>query len=377
MEDFNVENILGAAEIDSLFEDDREQETPKEESNENDDKETTENLVDENTLFTDSESVGSEEDIEDKEDTPSPGEGTSPNNFYSSIAQALREEGIFPDLNDEDMSKVKTPEDLSAAIKEQVNAMLDEKQRRIDEALNAGVDNSEIRAYEQTLNYLDSISDEIISDESDKGEALRRNLIYRDFINRGYSEARAKREVEKSFNAGSDVDDAKEALASNKEFFKSEYDRIIQDAKQASIELEKARKVQAEELKKSILEDKIIGDLTIDKTTRQKVFDNISKPTYKDPETGQVYTALQKYQKDNPNEFLKNVGILYTLTNGFKNLDGLVRTKVNKEVKKGFKELERTINNTSRTSDGTLKFFSGVGEDPNSFLGKKGWELDV
>jgi hypothetical protein len=70
------------------------------------------------------------------------------------------------------------------------------------------------------------------------------------------------------------------------------------------------------------------------------------------------------------------VGLLFTLTDGFKNLDGLVKGKVNKEVKRGLRELENTLNNTSRTSDGNLKFVSGVDEDPESFIGK-GWSLDV
>ena len=52
------------------------------------------------------------------------------------------------------------------------------------------------------------------------------------------------------------------------------------------------------------------------------------------------------------------------------------KSKVRKEVKKGLRELENTLNNTSRTSDGNLKFISGVNEDPESFIGK-GWNLDV
>lgn len=64
------------------------------------------------------------------------------------------------------------------------------------------------------------------------------------------------------------------------------------------------------------------------------------------------------------------------MTDGFKNLDGLVKGKVKREVKKGLRELENTINNTARTSDGSLKYVSGVDEDPESFIGK-GWKLDV
>ena len=44
---------------------------------------------------------------------------------------------------------------------------------------------------------------------------------------------------------------------------------------------------------------------------------------------------------------------------------------VKKEVKKGFKELEHTNNSTSRNSDGSLNFVSGVSSDPESYSGTK------
>ena len=340
--------------------------------------ETTE-VVDVDNLFTDTpESVGSgKENTEEKEDTTPKGDGTSPKNFYSSIAKALKEEGIFPDLDDEGLSKVKDPEDFRDLIDQQIKAGLDERQRRIDEALNAGVEPTEIRKYENTINFLDSIKEENISDEGDKGEKLRKDLIYQDFINRGYSKERAAREVQKSFNAGTDIDDAKEALKSNIDFFKDKYDELVNEAKSEAEQEEKERKEQAEKLKSSILNDKdVFGDLSIDKSTRQKIYDNIAKPVYKDPETGEYFTAIQKYEMENRTDFLKNIGLLFTLTDGFKNLDGLVKGKVKKEVKKGLRELEHTLNNTARTSDGNLKFVSGVDEDPESFIGK-GWNLDV
>lgn len=386
-EELSLDNILGAEEIENLFvEDEDTQDTPpangeppkKEEEPDNDKEETTE-VVDVDNLFTDiPESVGSgKENTEEKEDTTSKGDGTSPKNFYSSIAKALKEEGIFPDLDDEGLSKVKDPEDFRDLIDQQIKAGLDERQKRIDEALNAGVEPTEIRKYENTINFLDSIKEENISDEGDKGEKLRKDLIYQDFINRGYSKERAAREVQKSFNAGTDIDDAKEALKSNIDFFKDKYDELVNEAKSEAEQEEKERKEQAEKLKSSILNDKdVFGDLSIDKSTRQKIYDNIAKPVYKDPETGEYFTAIQKYEMENRTDFLKNIGLLFTLTDGFKNLDGLVKGKVKKEVKKGLRELEHTLNNTARTSDGNLKFVSGVDEDPESFIGK-GWNLDV
>ena len=386
-EELSLDNILGAEEIENLFvEDDETQDTPptngeppKEEEEPNKDKEETTEVVDVDNLFTDTpESVGSgKENTEEKEDTTPKGNGTSPKNFYSSIAKALKEEGIFPDLEDESLTKVKDPEDFRDLIDQQIKAGLDERHKRIDEALNAGVEPTEIRKYENTINFLDSIKEENISDEGDKGEKLRKDLIYQDFINRGYSKERAAREVQKSFNAGTDIDDAKEALKSNIDFFRDKYDELVNDAKSETEQEERERKEQAEKLKSSILNDKeVFGDLSVDKSTRQKIYDNIAKPVYKDPETGEYFTAIQKYEMENRTDFLKNIGLLFTLTDGFKNLDGLVKGKVKKEVKKGLRELEHTLNNTARTSDGNLKFVSGVDEDPESFIGK-GWNLDV
>lgn len=381
MEELDLSNILSPEEMDNLFDEEgsETQETPpdpKEDDKKN--KETTEVQVDAEDLF-ESESVGSgKEDKQGKEDTTPDRSGTSPKtNFYSSIASALKEDGIFQNLDDDKAKEIKDAESFAQAIRDEVSAQFDERQKRIDEALNVGIEPSEVQKYERTLNYLDSIKDENISDESEQGEQLRRQLIYNDFINRGYSKERAQREVKKSFDAGTDIEDAKESLKSNKEFFKNSYDSIVEEAKKAEEEEIQERKKDAETLKKNILEEeKVFGELQIDKATRQKVFDNISKPVYKDSETGELFTALQKYEMDNRLDFLKNVGLIYTLTDGFKNLDGLIKGKVKKEVRKGLRELETTINNTARTTDGNLKFATGVDEDPESYVGK-GWHLDV
>ena len=385
-EELSMDNILSADEIEGLFEDQEIQDTQPEENEENTDEnqENNNEETEETTEVTTEdvsekpEGVGSEDNIEEQEDTTSNKSGSSPkNNFYSSIAKAFAEEGIFPDLDDESASKIKTPEEFRDLIEDRIKSELDERQKRVDEALNAGVEPSDIRKYENTISYLDSIKDETITSENEEGEKLRKQLIYQDFVNRGYSQERATREVKKSFDAGTDIEDAKEALKSNLEFFQGQYDNLIEEAKAEEEKEIKQRKEQAEKLKKSILEDKeVFGELSIDKKTRQKIFDNISKPVYKDPNTGQIFTALQKYEMENRTDFLKNVSLVFTLTDGFKNLDGLVKGKVKKEVKKGIRELENVLNNTARTSDGNLRFVSNVEDDPESFIGQ-GWTLDV
>lgn len=382
MEELSLDNILTGSEIENLFVDeetqesapedvDKEKEDKPEEGKEKKEKETTE--VNVNSLFTEPESVGSE-DVEEKEDTSPDKDSTSPK-FYSSIAKAFAEEGIFPDLDEDTISKVETPEDLRKLVDEQIKASLDEKQKRIDEALNAGVEPDTIRQYEGALNYLDSLTDDTITAETEEGEKLRKQLIYQDFINRGYSKERASREVQKSLNGGTDVDDAKEALKSNKEYFKSKYDEVVEDAKKEEEAEVAKRKELASQLKNSILTDKkVFGEIEVDKATRQRIYDNIAKPVYKDPDTGEMLTAIQRYEIEHRTEFLKNLGLIFTLTDGFKTLDGLVKGKVRKEVKKGFRELENTLNNTARTSDGNLNYASGV--DSESFIGK-GWTIDA
>ena len=384
MGELSFENIMSGDEIDNLFVDsDEEIVTPETDvTEEKKDKEnivTTEVNVD--TLFTDkpeSVSSGTEENQEVEKDTSTLSkEGSSPKNFYSSIAKALQEEGIFPDLDDDTTSKISTPEDFAEIVEKTIQSKFDARQKRIDDALNYGVEVTEIKRYENTIQYLDTIKDDVLTDEGDKGEQLRKQLIFQDFVNRGYSQERAQREVTKSLNAGTDIEDAKEALKSNRDFFESQYNIMIEEAKKEEQKLVETRKEEANKLKKSLLEDtKSFGEIQLDKVTRQKIFDNIAKPVYKDPETGELYTAIQKYEMDNRTEFMKNLGLLFTLTDGFKSLDKLVKGKVTKEVKKGLRELENTLNNTSRSSDGNLKFVSGVEEDPEAFIGK-GWDLDI
>lgn len=372
--------------VENLFSDDGgEEETqvtppaPKEKEDKENEKTTEEEEINPDDLFDNPESVGSGKDNqEEEEDTQSEKDkGTSPKtNFYSSIASALKEEGIFPDLDDDTLNGIKTPEDFAEAVEKTVQARLDERQKRIDAALQADVEPDEVRRYEQTLANLDAIKEEYITDETEKGERLRKNLIYQDFRNRGYSEARAKREVEKSFNAGTDIEDAKEALESNREYFSTQYQDLIKEAQEEAKEEQRKIKEEAAQLKKSMLEDKeVFTGITLDKTTRQKAFENITKPVFK-TEDGEYLTAIQKYEMDNPVEFRKYLSVLFTMTDGFKNIDGLVKGKVKKEVKQSLRELEHKLSSTARNSTGNPRYVGGVEEDTESYIGK-GWDLDV
>ena len=377
----DLNNILTGDEVDTLFDkytgDDDNTTESQENQNKPDDEsveskeqdDTTEVNIDD--IFA-PESVGSDEDKQgDKEDTDSSETGTSPN-FYSSIAKALKDEGIFPDLDDDD--EVKDADDFKDLIQKRIDDGLNEAQKRINEALGSGMEPNRIRLYEETLNSLQNTTEEMISAEDEQGENIRKQLIYQDFINRGYSQQRADKEVNKSINAGTDIDDALEALESNKQFFKEQYDKEMQGLKDKQKAYEDQVKKEMDSVTKSIMNDsKIFGDVQIDKRTRQKIVDNLFKLSETDKETGQKVTSIQKYQKENKEEFFKNLGIIFTLTNGFKDLSGLLKGKVKKEVNKGLRELEHTLRgNSSKPFEGNLKLMN---ESPETSF--RGWDLDL
>lgn len=366
-----------------LFNDDGQQQTPPAEGEDEGNKDkgnkntAEEEEIDVDSLFQNPESVGSGEEHNGEGEDTTPDEGKTSPNFFSSNAKALAEEGIFPDLDEEEINNIKTGSDLVEAIRKQMKAGLDEMQKRVTDALEAGVETPVIKQYEGVLKQLNDMTDEEISAEGDEGEILRKKLIFQDYLNRGFSKERAEREVNKAIQNGTDIDDAKEALKSNKQFFQDAYNKILQDARDSKKKEEEEDRQKAEKLKESLLnpKTKFFDELELDKSTRQKVLDNISKPIYKDPKTGDVFTAVQKYELEHGEDFLVKVGLLYTLTDGFKSLDGLVKGKVNKEMKKGYSALESKINNTARDNEGNLRYSSGV-DDSEDYLGK-GIRLDI
>lgn len=380
MEVLNEDNIISDLDIENLFidSDSKEPEEDKAKSQDNkatespkkDTKSTEDSFLnnDEDFNFEDSESVGSEDESQESTNSVS-----TSKNFFSSLANSLKQEGILPDLSDEDLKNIKESKDITKLFDSYIASKMDEKQKRIDDALNLGVDASDIKKYENAIAYIDSITDDKISNEGQEGENLRKQLIYQDFMNRGYTKERAIKEVQKSFNAGTDIEDAKDALTSNRDYYKEGYEDLIEEAREAKKKVQEDIAQRTEAFKKNVLEsDKVFGDIVIDTATKKAALDAVLKPQYKDSK-GNMITAVQKYQQEHSDEFLKNIGIIYALTNGFTDLNKIVQSKVKTATKNAYRELENKINNSRRNSDGNLVFTSGVSDTESSL----NWKLDV
>lgn len=326
-------------------------------------------LFDNNTTTV--ESVAKEE--KSKENTSSVKEekekdNTPDNNFYSSIASALMGDGVLSlTLSDEELGNIKTPEDFTELITKEINNRFDESQRRLKEALDLGINPKEIKSYEDTINNLQNLRNQDFSGDDEQSINLRKQLIFRDFINKGFSEEKAIRYTERSISTGNDIEDAKEALESNIEYFEALKNSKYEEAKQ-SIEKEKERKAnEINALHKKFKDNKQFEGIDVDEATRLKALQNITKVVGKD-EYGNPLTAIQKYQNENREEFLYKLGMLYTLTDGFKNFDRFVAPKVNKEYKKNVKDLANKLNLTNRDMFGNVEQRIDT-KDTNSYAG--------
>ena len=393
MEGLSFDNILGEHDIETLFMDDPEETSAEEQQevpnnqekkpdkgeNKNNETNKTTEVVDPDSLFEEeeqqeekeskqSESVGSEKETEEEGGAATEkGSDTSPKDFYSSIANALVVDGILPNSDEEAANKVTDAESLGKLIEDEVNSRFDEKQQRLIKALENGVPPVDIRMYENTLKYLDSIDDAALSEEGEAGEELRRQIIFQDLRNKGYSKERAQKMTERSFEGGNDIDDAKEAYQSNKEYFQEKYDELLEEAQRKADEEKANRKKQEESLREGLINDKhLAGKMEITKDVRKKALDLISKPVYKDSD-GNYLTAIQKYQAEHPVEFLKYVGLFMAMTDNFSDFDPMIAPIAKKEQKKGLRELEDKLNNTKRNSNGSLKMVTSVKEDPDSY----------
>lgn len=381
MEDLSLDNILSGEEVENLFADtsevdDIERDNQTTEDSEKKDSEDTERMesADPNP-FADEAGEDSEEggdETKDEEDTNSE-ESTASPNFYSSIAKALTEDGIFQNLDEEALKSVKDADTFKELVSKEVESQLDDVQKRISNALKWGTEPSEIQRHEYYINFLTNQAPQQITDNSEQAENLRKTLIYQDYKLRGFTDERAHREVERSFKAGTDLEDAQEALKSNQEYWNNSYSKLLAQNKKEYEEMQEAARKESAEIKEFLLgKNQVFGELSVDKSTRQKAYDFIMKPIELDDDGNKV-TACQKMQLENRADFYKNVALCYALTDGFKNLNNVTKQISKKEAKSSVKELERKLSKNSSVSGGNLKFVSGVSVDDDSSFNSGSW----
>lgn len=286
--------------------------------------------------------------------------GNSP---LSSLANALFKDGVLTNLKEEEIKTIKTADDFAAVFEKEIQSRLDEKNKRIDEALNLGVEPSEIKKNENLIQYLNGISEDTITEETEQATQLRMNLIVQDFMNKGFTQERAIKEANKSVTAGSDIDDALEALESNKTHFNKQYSDLINTAKKEQEEYKQTIIQRDTDVKENILKnEKLFADMNVTPVIRKLAVENIQKPVFTDKE-GNKFSAIQKYEKENPVDFLSKVALFYTITDGFTNIDKITSNTKGKIKSKALNELAGSLADINYGLDNSLSLTNNLGSN--------------
>jgi hypothetical protein len=304
--------------------------------------------------------IGGLENIKVEDTEKNKNIGNSP---LSSLANALFKDGVLTNLKEEEIKTIKTADDFAAIFEKEIQSRIDEKARRIDEALNLGVEPSEIKKNENLIQYLNGISEDIIKEETEQATQLRMNLIVQDFMNKGFTQERAIKEANKSIAAGSDIDDALEALESNKTHFNKQYSDLINAAKKEQEEYKQTIIQRDTDVKENILKnEKLFADMNVTPAIRKLAVENIQKPVFTDKE-GNKFSAIQKYEKENPVDFLSKVALFYTITDGFTNIDKITNNTKGKIKSKALNELAGSLADINYGLDNSLSLANNLGSN--------------
>ena len=301
-----------------------------------------------------------------KENAEPDSDGKSPN-FYASIAKSLKEDGILT-LDENDFNNIKTADDVALLFQKQLETMLDGQQKRITDALNNGIQPDVIKEYEGVISYLNGIDEDTIKAETQEAEDLRGNIIYQDYINRGFSQERAEKEVKKAFDAGTDVDDAIDSLKELKQFYTTQYNGTLESAKQErQTRIIREKELSAQIEKKFLETEDPIKDIKLSELERKKILGQYTKFVDKD-ELGNPLNAIQKYAKENPVDYQYNINLLYYLTNGFKDLGTVIQQQVKKNTRSALSNLESTLRNpNNHLGGGSINYDND--RSPESYKG--------
>ena len=320
---------------------------------------------------TGSESRGNEvkDDTKTGDDTVNAKSTVSPeNNTFTSIAKALAEDGIFPDL---DFNSVKTAADLKKVFEEQIDNRLDERQKRVINALNYGMDESDIQKFEANLKWCENLEGNlsIVLDGTNKNsEKVRKDIIVRDYLAKGFDKDRAIRMADQAIQNGTDIQEAKDALTSLKVFYKALYDRTAAAAEADMKEAQKERDEMLNKFKESVkTKEKAFGTIVLDDRTKEGIIDTVLNPKHKTAD-GRYLTDLQSYTENNREDYLRYVGTFFYLTKGFTDFSGLFSQATQKALKKGFAQLEDMLKNPTDQSNGSMSMVGGSSASVNDLF---------
>lgn len=350
MADFNMDNVLSGEDVEN------------DDFDVNDDAETTDDEQDDSQNDV-TDDADSDDDWGDDEQTDNEGQGApvpQGDTVYANLAKACFEDGIFG--NGAAAGSVKDAEGFRQLMNDEINARLDYAHRRVLAAIGAGVPQDDIQNMEAIMSDLHHYDEINLADESDEGLNNRKEIIYRAAIFNGKDDARARKEVEKSIKAGTDIEDAREGLASMHQYVNKGYEKMVDQNRQRQEAAMRQREEDSRAMANDIMStDGFTGALS--PQMRRRIVNNCMVPSETLPDGRQV-TPLQAFFLSNPYA-TRIVGELYTLTDGFRNPSAITDAKVRKGVSRGLASMERKLQGGGTAPSGSLRYAGGNGDPDN------------
>lgn len=332
------------------------------------------NKVDENEPV-ESKEPEKPEQPEEIQEEPEPSEKNKAASDSSSLAELFQEAGFFKTIDKEKLGSIKSVEDFSNLIDEEIenryNQNADEKTKRINEFMGYNARPDVVSQYEDNIATFESIKNEQIEEEDNEQSInLRKNLLTMYYGSKGLDDDEVEDMVQRSIESGNEIRDAKKAKDALLKLYKDSYEDYKKQLKQQKEKQIKDIEEQNKSFESSVInDDELFDKFNINKQTRQKIVDAVVKAD----NSGK--SEIQRYAAKDPKSFYKYVGMAYVLTDGFKDISKLFSGAVNKQVNKKINALESLINNSSIRKDGSLEFKSGLSEKMPS-IDLSGLQLD-
>lgn len=333
--------------------------SPEEENNDEtitneDDQET-----DDSEVVVGDENSEEAEEVDDDSDEESADDTSSNVNLFNSLAALLAEKGLLSSVNSD--SSIETEDDFISLFKNEIKTSeysdLTDSQKQYLEQLREGIPHQKIEKDLYDSSRLESITEDVINEDAD----LRQRIIFQDLINKGFTEERARKNLQRSIELEQDAEDAMEALESIKSYEANRVEKENLSIKEQNALRSDQESKRLESLKKRIKStDEVIKNFKITDAVKEKVEKNMFDVVGTDPETNRQENSLLKYRRENPEDFEHKLYYLFTITNGFQNFDSLVKNTKSQALK----DLEKAVrSNTAIKDPGSPAYL----QDPDSY----------
>lgn len=274
-------------------------------------------------------------------------EQTSPQ-LFNSLAATLVEEGVLTAVDESSIKGIKSVEDFVKIMKDQIKAQefsdLTATQKEILTGIREGASEDTVAQFKNAMTQLDAIDDNLITTNVE----VQKDLVYQDFLSKGFSKERAAAQVDRAVKGGFLMEDAKEAHVNLKTVVTARFNASKQKDIDAAANADKKALKDAETLKETILGAKKIMDIDVPEATRKEVYEEMMRHVSINPETKKPENALMKYQRENPTEFSQKLYFLWKASKGFSDLSYFGQKKATSTIK----NLERAIKESTHVAGG-------------------------